>query len=86
MSGFVFHPDVLDDLNEIVDFIAADSPAAAERVIEDIYKAIGALVSFPQNGPPAFSSDLATYSLSSRPRPLNCLRTRSESDCHTGYP
>jgi toxin ParE1/3/4 len=50
MSGFVFHPDVLDDLNEIVDFIAADSPAAAERVIEEIYKAIRALVSFPQMG------------------------------------
>lgn len=50
MTGFVFHPDVRDDLNEIVDFIAIDSPAAAERVIEEIYKAIRALVSFPQLG------------------------------------
>lgn len=50
MSGFVFHPDVPDDLKEIVDFIAADNPAAAERVIEEIYKAIGALVSFPRMG------------------------------------
>ncbi len=27
MSGFVFHPDALADLNEIWEFIAADNPA-----------------------------------------------------------
>jgi toxin ParE1/3/4 len=50
MSGFVLHPDALTDLDEIWEFIAADNPAAADRVLEEIYEAIRALVSFPQLG------------------------------------
>jgi len=50
MSGFVFHPDALVDLNEIWEFIAADNPVAADRVIEEIHETIRALIPFPQLG------------------------------------
>jgi antitoxin ParD1/3/4 len=50
MSGFVFHPDAFADLEEIWDFIAEDSLDAADRVLAEIYEAIGSLVPFPQVG------------------------------------
>ena len=50
MSGFVFHPDAVADLNEIWEYIAADNPGAADRVMEEIREAIRSLVSFPQQG------------------------------------
>ena len=50
MSGFVFHPDALTDLNEIWEYIAADNPAAADLVLEDIQEAIHSLVPFPKLG------------------------------------
>ena len=50
MSGFVLHPDALTDLNEIWEYIAADNPGAAGRVLKEIYEAIRALVPFPQVG------------------------------------
>ena len=54
MSGFVLHPDALTDLNEIWEFIAADSPGAADRVLEEIHEAIRALAPFPRHrSPPA---------------------------------
>ena len=34
MSGFVLHPDAFADLDEIWEFIAADSQSAADRVRE----------------------------------------------------
>ena len=50
MSGFVLHPEAYTDLNDIWDYIAADSLDAADRVIEEIYSAIKSLVSFPRRG------------------------------------
>lgn len=50
MSGFVLHPDALIDLNEIWEFIAADNPDAADRVLDEIFEAIRALVPYPQLG------------------------------------
>ncbi len=50
MSGFVLHPAALTDLNEIWEYIAADNPGAADRVLEDIQEAIQTLVPFPQLG------------------------------------
>ena len=44
MSSFVLHPEAFSDLEEIWQYIAADSLDAADRVLEEIYKAIGALV------------------------------------------
>jgi plasmid stabilization system protein ParE len=48
MSGFILHPDALTDLNEIWEFIAANNADAADRVLEEIYEAIRALVPYPQ--------------------------------------
>jgi toxin ParE1/3/4 len=50
MSGFVLHPHALADLTEIWEYIAADNPGAADRVLEEIHEAIRALVSFPEMG------------------------------------
>ena len=50
MSAFVLHPDAPTDLTEIWEFIAADNPAAADRVLDEIHEAIRALIPFPQVG------------------------------------
>jgi toxin ParE1/3/4 len=50
MSMFVLHPEAFADLNEIWEYIAADNQDAADRVLEEIYDAIGALVRFPHQG------------------------------------
>ncbi len=50
MTGFVLHPEAFADLDEIWEFIAADSLNAADGVLEEIYGAIGALIPFPQIG------------------------------------
>ena len=50
MSGFTLHPDAFADLEEIWEFIAADSLDAADRVLEEIYEAIRSLVPFPKVG------------------------------------
>jgi plasmid stabilization system protein ParE len=38
MSGFVLHPDAYIDLDEIWEYIAADSPDAAHQTIKKIYE------------------------------------------------
>ncbi|MDQ6706466.1 MAG: type II toxin-antitoxin system RelE/ParE family toxin [Acidobacteriota bacterium] len=50
MSGFILHPEAFTDLDDIWEFIAQDNQDAADRVREEIYKIIGALVPFPQKG------------------------------------
>jgi toxin ParE1/3/4 len=50
MSGFVLPPEALTDLNEIWEFVAANNPGAADRVLGEIYEAIRALVPFSQVG------------------------------------
>jgi plasmid stabilization system protein ParE len=50
MTGCDFHPEAALDLDEIWDFIAEDSLDAADRVIADILRRIGALVPFPNQG------------------------------------
>lgn len=50
MSGFVLHPDAYQDLDELWEYIAADNPEAADRILDEIYTAIQTLVSFPQVG------------------------------------
>ncbi len=49
-QGFRLHPEAALDITEIWEYIAADSPAAARRVREDILKAIRNLVPFPNQG------------------------------------
>jgi len=50
MTGYDFHPEAETDLDEIWEFIAADSVSAADRVIEDIQQSLEGLVSFPHRG------------------------------------
>jgi len=50
MIGFVLHPQAYTDLEEIWEYIAADSLDAADRVREEIYEAIQSLVPFPYIG------------------------------------
>ena len=73
MSGFVLHPEALTDLNEIWEFIAADNPGAADRVLGEIYGAIRALVPF--GGPQPFRSDFAAAAFSSLTGFSDRLRT-----------
>jgi len=48
--GFRLLPGAAQDLTEIWEFIAEDSPLAAERVGSDILDAIRGLVPFPYQG------------------------------------
>ncbi len=52
MSGFALHPQAYNDLDldEICDYIAADSLDAADRIREEIYEAIRELIRFPFTG------------------------------------
>ena len=50
MNEFVLHPEAHADLDEIWEYIAADSLDAADRTIEELYEAIHSLVPFPRIG------------------------------------
>ena len=74
MSGFFLHPEIFADLDEIWEFIAADSVNAADRVLEEIYEASRALVLFPELG--HTRSDLTC-----RPLRLHAVRDFSDRLC-----
>jgi plasmid stabilization system protein ParE len=46
-QGFTLHPGAAQDITEIWEFIAEDSPLAAKRFREEILDAIRRLVAFP---------------------------------------
>jgi plasmid stabilization system protein ParE len=48
--GFDLHPGAAQDITEIWEFIADDSPLAARRMREEILEAIVKLVAFPHQG------------------------------------
>ena len=50
MVTYDFHPEVRADLDEIWQFIAADNPDAADRMIAEIVEAIDDLAPFPGVG------------------------------------
>ncbi|HUN61177.1 MAG TPA: type II toxin-antitoxin system RelE/ParE family toxin [Candidatus Sulfotelmatobacter sp.] len=50
MSGFVFHPEAISDLEEIWEFIANDNLDAADRVLKEIRGTIELLASYPHTG------------------------------------
>ena len=50
MSEFVLHPEAYTDLEEIWEYMAADSLDSADRVVEEIFQAIRSLVPFPYVG------------------------------------
>lgn len=50
MSAYSLHPDAFADLNDIWEFIAQDTVDAADRVLDEIQKAIDMLVRAPLAG------------------------------------
>ena len=50
MSEYALHPEALTDLDGIREYIAEDSPDAADRVITEIFDGIRALVAAPHQG------------------------------------
>ncbi|MGO4883432.1 MAG: type II toxin-antitoxin system RelE/ParE family toxin [Bryobacteraceae bacterium] len=50
MRGYDFHPEAETDLDTIWEFIAEDSPEAADRMVDRIEAAVAALVPFPHQG------------------------------------
>jgi plasmid stabilization system protein ParE len=49
-QGFDLHPGAAQDITDIWEFIAEDTPLAAQRVREDLLDAIRKLVPFPHQG------------------------------------
>jgi plasmid stabilization system protein ParE len=49
-QGFALHPLAAQDITEIWEYIAEDSPLAASRVREELLNGIRALVAFPNQG------------------------------------
>ena len=50
MSDYALHPEAYADLDEIREYIAADNPGAADRLITDIFDGIRSLVALPDQG------------------------------------
>ena len=67
MSAYALHPEAFDDIDEIAIYIGQDSVEAAHRVVDEIYRYIQELVSFPHQG--HRRTDLTS-------RPLRFIRVR----------
>ena len=50
MNDFRFLPEARDDLDEIREYIAQDSPDAADRLVDEIVDAVAALAAMPGMG------------------------------------
>ncbi len=50
MSGYAFHPQASSDLDEIWEFIAADSLDAADRICDEIDHALSELRGLAESG------------------------------------
>jgi plasmid stabilization system protein ParE len=50
MSGYSFHPEAFEDIDEIRAYIAADSPEAADRFVIEFFERIRSLPAFPGQG------------------------------------
>lgn len=50
MKDFILSLDAEQDLNEIWEYIASDNPDAADRISQEIYRAIQGLVEMPRKG------------------------------------
>jgi plasmid stabilization system protein ParE len=50
VTGYDFHPEALIDLDEIWEFIAADSIEAADRVVSEVLEAVARIVPFAHRG------------------------------------
>ena len=79
MTGCEFHPEARFDLDEIWEFIRADSVDAADRMIAEVLAAVGGLVPFSQSRPQAPRPHITPVAVHSGAR-LSCsLCTRREA-------
>jgi plasmid stabilization system protein ParE len=49
-TGYAFHPEAVRDLEELWEYIAADSPDAADRVLSELFAALEMLGGSPNVG------------------------------------
>ena len=54
-------PAAFSDLDEIFDYIIAENPQAATRILENITKSLGVLESHPHSGSPLFERSLSKF-------------------------
>jgi plasmid stabilization system protein ParE len=79
VSDYALHPEALDDIDDIWQYIANDSVDAADRAIETIFENIARLAASPQQGhrrPDLTSAPLAGD-------PAACLRFRRSAPPRT---
>lgn len=50
MSGYALHPRAYDDLDDIREYVARKSPAAADRLVDEIFDSIQSIAAFPHAG------------------------------------
>lgn len=50
MSGYALHPGAYDDLDDIREYIARESPAAADRLVDEILDSVQSVAAFPHAG------------------------------------
>lgn len=50
MKSFALHPEADIDLTEILDYLAADSPQAADSFLDSVESALESLIIFPHQG------------------------------------
>jgi toxin ParE1/3/4 len=50
MAQITWTEPALNDLNEIAEYIALDKPAAAKKLVGDVFKSIDRLNDFPESG------------------------------------
>ena len=50
MAEVIWTEPALQELNEIAEYIALDNPAAASRLVEEVFDKIDRLEDFPQSG------------------------------------
>jgi plasmid stabilization system protein ParE len=50
MTGYALHPETYIDIQDLAEYIAADSLSSATRVVNRIFDAIEDLVPFPHQG------------------------------------
>ena len=50
MAEVIWTEPALNDLDEIADYIALDKPAAAARLVQRVFAAVGRLEKFPESG------------------------------------
>jgi antitoxin ParD1/3/4/toxin ParE1/3/4 len=50
MAEYVLSPEALNDLQNVWDFIAADNPEAANRMVDELFAAFERLAEWPGSG------------------------------------